>query len=366
MLNTIPFFSQKRENYFLKKKNNRIFNKIMLSGKVLQGPSVKDLEKQLCKLFRAKYCICVNSCTDALFFSLLSLNLNKSDEVMIANFSYIASASSIVRAGAKPVFVDIDKDYNINLEEAQKKITNKTKVLVYVHLFGKTGNLIKIKKFCKENNLKLIEDIAQTFSFSKDQYKAGSIGDFSCISFDPTKTISAPGSGGAILTNNLKFYNLITKIRYHGKNKKKFKFDFLGYNSQMPSLTAAILKEKLKYNDKWIKKRIRIANYYTKYLGKYVITPCASPFHVFHKYVILSNRRNELVKFLKKNNIEVMVHYPLMLSENKFLKKFVKKNQNFKNAKIASKQALSLPIHAFLKKNEVKKIVKVIQNFFEN
>lgn len=366
MKNLIPFFSQKRENYFLRKQNNKIFNKILLSGKVLQGRSVIDLEKKLCSLFRAKYCICVNSCTDALFFSLLSLNLNKSDEVMITNFSYIASASSIVRSGAKPVFVDIDEDYNINLEDAQKKITKKTKVLVYVHLFGKTGNLIEIKQFCKKNNLKLIEDIAQAFGFSQDQHKAGSIGDLSCISFDPTKTISAPGSGGAVLTNNRKFYDLITKIRYHGKNRKKFIFDFLGYNSQMPSLTAAILKEKLKYNDRWIKKRITIAKYYSKNLDMYVTVPREGHFHAFHKYVILTNKRNELIKFLKKNNIEAMVHYPLMLSENKFLKKFVKKNENFKNAKKISKEAMSLPIHAFLTGNEVKKIVKVIKFFFEN
>ena len=366
MNNIIPFFSQKRENYFLKKKNNKIFNKIFLSGKVLQGPSVIDLEKRLSKLYKARYCVCVNSCTDALFFSLLSLNLKKNEEVLVSNFSYIASASSIVRSGVKPVFVDIDLDYNMNLIQAQKKITKKTKVLVYVHLFGKSGNLKEIKNFCKKNNLILIEDIAQTFSSSYNKTKAGTIGDFVCISFDPTKTVSAPGSGGAVLTNSAKAYNFIKKVRYHGKNIKKFQFDFMGYNSQMPSLTAAILIEKLKYNNKWIARRQLIARYYSQNLSKYILTPELNSDHVFHKYVILTKKRDALMRYLKKNNIESMVHYSSVLSENKYLRKYVNKNEEFKIAKQVSKKVLSLPIHAFLKKNEVKKIVKTIIKFFDN
>jgi dTDP-4-amino-4,6-dideoxygalactose transaminase len=366
MNNIIPFFSQKRENYFLKKKNNKIFNKIFLSGKFLQGQSVIDLEKKLCELFKAKYCICVNSCTDALFFSLLSLNLKKKDEVLVTNFSWIASASCIVRAGAKPVFVDINSDYNMNLIEAQKKITKKTKVLLYVHLFGKTGDLKYIRDFCDKNNLILIEDIAQTFSSSNHKTKAGTIGDLVCISFDPTKTISAPGSGGAVVTNSAKLYNFVKKARYHGKNIKNSQYDFWGYNSQMPSLTAAILNEKLKYNDKWIERRQSIARYYSNSLSKYVVTPKVDKNHVFHKYVILTKKRNALIKHLKKNNIESMIHYSTMLSENKYLKKFTKKKEKFKFTKQATKTALSLPIHSFLKKNEEKKIVKTIIKFFSN
>ena len=338
----------------------------MLSGKVLQGPSVTELEKKLSKLYNAKYCVCVNSCTDALFFSLTSLKLKQKDEVLVSNFSYVASASSIVRSGAKPIFVDIDLDFNMNLKEAQSKITKKTKVLIYVHLFGKSGNLKEIKNFCKKNNLILIEDIAQTFALSHNKKKAGMIGDLVCVSFDPTKTVSAPGSGGAILTNSVNAYNFIKRVRYHGKNLKKIKFDFMGYNSQMPSLTAAILTEKLRYNDKWILKRQSIAKYYTKKLSKYVLTPIMDPNHVFHKYVILTKRRNALIKYLKKNNIESMIHYLYMLSENEYLKKYVNKNDKFKIAKQVSTKALSLPIHAFLKKNEVEKITKTIIKFFDN
>ena len=362
----IPFFSQKRENYFFKKKNNKIVNKILLSGKVLQGPSVAELEKKLSKLYKTKYCVCVNSCTDALFFSLASLKLKQNDEVIVSNFSYVASASSIVRSGAKPIFVDIDLDFNMNLKEAQNKITKKTKVLVYVHLFGKSGKLKEIKNFCKKNNLILIEDIAQTFALSDNRKKAGMIGDLVCVSFDPTKTVSAPGSGGAILTNSVKAYDFIKRVRYHGKNLKKTKFDFMGYNSQMPSITAAILTEKLKYNDKWIIKRQSIAKFYTKNLSKYVLTPITDSDHVFHKYVILTNRRNALIKYLKKNKIESMIHYLYLLSENEYLKKYVNKSDKFKIAKQVSTKALSLPIHAFLKKNEIDKITKTIIKFFDN
>jgi len=359
----IPFFSQKRENIFLKKKNSQLFNKVLISGKVLQGPSVVNLENKLSRIYNRKYSVCVNSCTDALYFSLISLGINSKDEVLVSNYSYVASVSAIVRIGAKPIFVDIDKDFNMSLNYAKKFITKKTKALIYVHLFGKKGNLEDIRKFCKINKIKLIEDIAQTFGSSKDLKKAGNIGDVACISFDPTKTISAPGSGGAILTDSKKIYNYIKKIRYHGKNPITSKFDFLGYNSQMPTTTAAIILEKIKYNNKWILKRKKIAEYYSNHLNKDIVVPEVSKNHVFHKYVILCQNRDELKAYLKKNKIESMIHYSSLLSENKYLKKYVKKKQTFKVAKYVSKKALSLPIHPFLKENEIKKIVKTINSF---
>lgn len=362
----IPFFSQKRENFFLKKKNTQHFNRVFLSGKVLQGPSVVKLEDTLSKIYKRKYSVCVGSCTDALYFSLMSLGIKANDEVLVSNYSYVASASAIVRVGAKPIFIDIDLDYNMSLESAKKFITKKTRALIYVHLFGKQGELNKIKKFCKIHKIHLIEDIAQTFAPVKDKLKAGSIGEVSCISFDPTKTISAPGSGGAILTDSKKIYNYIKRIRYHGKNPITSNFEFLGFNSQMPTLTAAILLEKIKHNDKWILKRKKIAEYYSKNLKKDVIVPEVGKNHVFHKYVILSSKRNELKTYLKKNKIETMVHYSNLLSQNKYLKKYVKKNQTFKIATKISKDVLSLPIHPFLKNKEVKKIVKTVNNFFKN
>ena len=360
----IPFFSQKRENFFLKKKNNQHFNQVFLSGKVLQGPSVTKLENTLTKIYKRKFSVCVGSCTDALYFSLMSLGIRPNDEVLVSNYSYVASASAIVRTGAKPLFVDIDLDYNMSIEYAKKIITKKTKALIYVHLFGQQGELKKIKNFCKVHKIYLIEDIAQTFGSSKDKLKAGSIGDIACISFDPTKTVSAPGSGGAILTDSKKTYNYIKKIRYHGKNPITSNFEFLGFNSQMPTLTAAILLEKIKHNDKWILKRKKIAEYYSKNLRKEVTVPAVNKNHVFHKYVILSSMRNELKDYLKKNKIETMIHYSNLLSDNKYLKKYVKKNQIFKVASKVSKNTLSLPIHPFLKDKEVKKIIKTVNNFF--
>ena len=362
----IPFFSQKRENFFLKKKNFQHFNKVLLSGKVLQGPSVTKLENKLSKLYNRKYSVCVGSCTDALYFSLISLGINPDDEVLVSNYSYVASASAIVRVGAKPVFVDIDLDYNMSLDYAKKYITKKTKALIYVHLFGKQGELKKIRKFCKIHKIYLIEDIAQTFGSLKVKKKAGSIGDAACVSFDPTKTISAPGSGGAVLTDSKKIYNRVKGMRYHGKNSITLNFEFLGFNSQMPTLTAAILLEKIKYNDKWILKRKKIAEYYSKNLSKNAIVPGVGSSHVFHKYVILTRKRNKLKKFLKDNKIEAMIHYSKLLSENKYLKKYIKKNQTFKIASKISKVALSLPVHPFLKDKEIKKIVNKVNNFFEN
>lgn len=362
----IPFFSQKRENIFLKKKNSQLFDKVLLSGKVLQGPSVVKLENKLSKIYNRKYSICVASCTDALYFSLISLGISSKDEVLVTNFSYIASASSIVRVGAKPIFVDIEEDFNMSLNHAEKLITKKTKALIYVHLFGKQGPLEKLRKFCKINKIKLIEDIAQTFGSSKDLKKAGNIGEVACVSFDPTKTISAPGSGGAILTDSKKIFDHIKKMRYHGKNQITSKFDFLGINSQMPTITAEILLEKIKHNDEWILKRKKIAEYYSKNLKGNIVVPEVGKNHVFHKYVILTPKRNELKAYLKKNKIDTMIHYSNLLSENKYLKKYMKNKKDFKIANKISKNVLSLPVHPFLKDKEIKKIVKTVNNFFKN
>ena len=244
----IPFFGVKRENYKYKKIYSKIINNSLATGNSLQGREVANLEMKLAKIHKRNYAVTVNSCTDALFFSLKLLRLKPGTEVLVTNYSYIASASSIIRANLVPRFVDIENDYNMSLENIEKFINKKTKVILYVHLFGKMGNIIKLKKICKKNKLILIEDVAQAFGAKFKKIIAGQTGKFSCLSFDPTKIISAPGSGGAVLCDKKNDYFELKKLRYHGKIKNYF--NDLGYNSQMPSMVAAIIKKKIELNKK--------------------------------------------------------------------------------------------------------------------
>ena len=364
----IPFFSQQRENKKYLNKYSNFFKKTLTSGKVLQGEDVNLFEKNFSKYMGCNHAVSVNSCTDALYFCLLALNVEKNDEVIVTNLSYIASASAIVRIGAKPVFVDVGNDYNLNLNLAKEKITKKTKAMIFVHLFGNCADLYRLKKFSIDYKIPLIEDVAQAVGARFKGIKAGTIGKFGCFSFDPTKTLSAPGSGGMITTNSTRYAKFFKKIRYHGKNLETGKFDYNGYNSQLPTAIAKILNFKLKKNDAGIVSRYKIAKYYNDELKHLCEVPNIDKDtyrHIFHKYVLRVNNRNKLRNFLKENKIQTMIHYQMPLSDSPSMKKYKNVNEKFPLAKKFCKEFLSLPIHPFLKNNEVSKVIYTIKKFYK-
>jgi dTDP-4-amino-4,6-dideoxygalactose transaminase len=236
----IPFFFSQREHKHLKKKIISSISKSLIHGKTLRGPEVSNLELKLSKYIGFKYAIAVGSCTDASFFSLKAINIKEGDEVIVTSYSYLASATCILRCGAVPVSVDVNENGNMDLNQIEKKFTSKTKAIIYVHLFGYQENINKLPKFIKKKNIYLIEDFAQAFGAKYKNSYAGSYGDISCTSFDPTKVLSAPGSGGMAFTNNKFLRDRIVELRYHGKNKKG-ENDSLGINSQLPTLMASSL-----------------------------------------------------------------------------------------------------------------------------
>lgn len=363
----IPFFGVKRENKKYKKIYSKIINNSLATGKSLQGEEIINLETKLATMHKKNYAVAVNSCTDALFFSLKLLKLKPETEVLITNYSYIASVSSIIRANLVPRFVDIQSDYNMNLENIEKSINKKTKVILYVHLFGKIGNITKLKRICKKYKLILIEDVAQAFGAKFKNVIAGQTGKFSCLSFDPTKIISAPGSGGAVLCNKKNDYLELKKLRYHGKIDNYF--NNLGYNSQMPSMVAAIIQKKIELNKKnWEKKRKSIAKQYINKLKKFVDVPFVkkNSLHVYHKFVIKTKQRDFLQEYLKRKKIQTMIHYEVCLSDNPYLKKYKDKKNKFINSDIFSRESLSLPIHPFLTKKEINHIINSIIDFFKS
>ena len=362
----VPFFFTKREHNKLNKELTSSISRSLKHGQSLQGPEIEKFEKSMLKFINKKYAIAVGSCTDGLFFSLKALGIKENDEVIVTSYSYLASATCILRIGAKPVFVDVDKNGNMLIDEVENKITKKTKAIIYVHLYGYFQNPDKLLKLIKKYKLFLIEDFAQSLGAKYKSNYAGSLGHVSCTSFDPTKVLSAPGSGGMVFTNNNDLRIKIKKMRYHGKNSNG-DHDLLGINSQLSSINASCLLVKLKYLKKYEKKRIQIANKFINEFKKFKIElppKFSSSQHIYHKFVIQTQNRDKLKDFLNKRGIETLIHYKYPIPN---LSLFNRKTINYKtpNANYLSKNSLSLPIHPYLKNSEVNFIIKTVKKFFK-
>jgi dTDP-4-amino-4,6-dideoxygalactose transaminase len=221
-------------------------------GQVLMGPEIASFESLIAKRCNRRHAVAVGSCTDALFFALESVGVNPGDEVLVTGYSFIASVSCIIRAGAIPVFVDIDPDdFMMSIKNAESKITAKTKAMVAVHLFGQALSIDVWENFCNRHNLALIEDGAQSLGSSYKGIPVGKMGQASCISFDPTKVVGAFGNGGVLLTDDPVIAENVKKLHYHGKDPSG-DFAILGYNSRMGSLQAALLSRQLEWFDEWV------------------------------------------------------------------------------------------------------------------
>jgi len=361
----VPFtLLGKRYSYYKKNIINN-FNNISLKGDFILGKNVEIFEKKISKICQSKYAISVNSGFDALFLSLKCLGINKGDEVITVSNSYIATASSIVAAGAKPVFIDVGDDYNIDPELIEKKINHKTKAIMPVHLTGNPCNMTKICKLAKKYKLKIIEDSAQAIGASFENKKVGTFGEFGCFSLHPVKNFHVFGDGGIILTQKKEYYKTIKLLRNHG-HKNRDEISIWGYNSRLDSVQAGIALGMIKDFSKWNKKINIIANYYRLNILDPVkhqkINKNAKS--VFHNYIIQAPKRDKLKKYLLKNGIDTRIHYPIPIHKQKMFKK---KNINFnlKNTEKQSRNIISLPIYPEIKMSQIKYIVAKINEFYK-
>lgn len=362
---TIPFFGTQREFACHRQEIMAHIEKTLASGQALQGPEVADFECRMAALSGRGQGVAVNSCTDALFFALRAAGIQPGDEILVTDFSFIASASCIGRLGAKPVFVDVDETYNMDLEKAALLISAKTRGLVFVHLYGLMSDPKDVEAFTDRHDLILIEDAAQAVGATFQSRAAGSLGKISCISFDPTKPLSAPGSGGIALTDDSEAAAQIRRLRYHGKTGGG-EFSEMGYNSQMPSLTAAVLNVKLKLNAVWMGRRRSIAEYYMETLSDLDIglpVETKGAVHIYHKFVIRTPDRDSLKAFLSQKGIQTMIHYQLPLHRQPCFSSSPYRDADYPNTMSFSKTVLSLPIHPFLTDAEVEVIAHTVRKW---
>ena len=369
----IKAWSYKDEYKELRTKILNSIDKSIKSGKIFFGNELTKFEKLFLKKNNSKYGVAVGSGTDALYISLLALNIRSGDEVITVSNSAIPTVSAIKSCGAKVKFVDVGEDYLIDTSKIENIITKKTKAIIPVHLYGQACNMEKIIKISKKYNLKVIEDCAQAQGAKFKNKFVGSFGDLGCFSFYPTKILGAYGDGGFITTSSKDLYHKINKIRFYGieNNNKKNKFNnkyyanIHGINSRISELQASILNLKLPKVNTWISKRRRLAKLYYKELKK---TNLKLPSenknckHVFHLYVVYHPNRDLIIKNLKKNNINVNINYPYPIHKMKAYKNLYSyKANSLKYTENYSKGIFSLPLYPKLKFKDILKISKVLQ-----
>ena len=364
----IPYINLKKQYTLEKKKLLKIIDKTFASGNWVGGDEVTKFEKNISNACNVKYCVALNSGTDALTLSLHLLGVKRGDEVITPPNSFVASAATIIHLGAKPVFVDIKDDQNIDENKIESQITKKTKAIMPVHLTGRMCNMDKILKISKKYKIPIVEDCAQSIlSKYKNKY-SGTWGDVGCFSAHPLKNLNAMGDSGYVTTNNKSLYLKIKNLRSHGMEENRNDISDFGHVSRMDNIQAAILNFRLKNLKQIIKQRRNNVNLYLDNLDrKKIFFPKEKfdEFNTYHTFVIQVEEREKLIKYLADNGVGTAIHYPIPIHLQKASKFLGYKKNDFPIAENQSKKILTLPINQFLRKEEIYFICKLINKFYK-
>ncbi|KDE68889.1 Pleiotropic regulatory protein [Fusobacterium necrophorum DAB] len=394
----IPLLNLKRQYRYLQKDIEQTLSEILTGGAYINGPYVKKLEKDLAEYLDVKHVMGVANGTDALVIALEALGVGKGDEVITSPFTFFATAEAISVVGATPVFVDVKlSDFNIDETKIEAAITDKTKVIIPVHIFGTPAEMDKIIEIAKKYNLYVIEDACQAIGAKYKDKMVGSIADISCFSFFPTKNLGTYGDGGLLTTNNDDLATVCRALKAHGSgeqgekafnylnkieavveesvnvddtvyNPKKYYNYLIGHNSRLDELHAGILAVKLPYLDKWNDNRIKNAEYYDtkldskKYKKMQLDEKNKS---VYHMYIIQTENRDNVMQELEKKNIGYGVYYPVPLHLQKVYKDLGYKLGSMPNAEYLSERTLAIPVDPELTEEERSYIVDILNNIGE-
>jgi dTDP-4-amino-4,6-dideoxygalactose transaminase len=374
----VPFVDLGAQYRQIKSQAFRRLDNLCKKGNFILGEEVGRFEQEFADYCGTRFAVGLNSGTDALFLGLLSLGLGRDDEVIVPAFTFIATALAVSHTQAKPVFVDVNEDtYNIDVSQIKRAITRKTRAIIPVHLFGQSADMGPIIKVADRYGLKVVEDAAQAHgaeyirtkhSARGTAQKVGSIGDIGCFSFYPTKNLGGFGDGGMLVTNNERVYRQLRMLRDSGR-ASHYTHAIRGYNSRLDTLQAIVLRQKLRYLDKWNRLRRRNAKIYTSLLkgNPYVVCPYEAAYarHVYHIYALQVRRRDGLLAYLRKRGITALVHYPKPVHLQKAYKDLGYKRKDFLVAESIARRIISLPMHPYLSYREIKFVVKNILQFLD-
>lgn len=362
----VPLLDLKPQYESIRKEVDDAIREVLSKSSFILGPYVEKFEKEITAYTGTKHAIGVASGTDAILISLMALGIKPGDEVITTPYTFFATAGSVSRLGAKPVFVDIDPDtYNINPGQITKEINDNTKAVIPVHLYGQCAEMDEILKIAGENGLKVAEDAAQSIGAEYKERSSGSMGDTGCLSFFPSKNLGCCGDGGMVVTNNEEIAEKIKILRVHG-SKPKYYHPVIGLNSRLDSIQAAILSVKLKYLERWAESRRINAIKYNELLKD---TPVGTPFvesynlHVYNQYVIRVNDRDGLQKHLAGKGIETALYYPLPLHLQECYRELGYKEGDFPEAEKAAKETLSIPVFPELKDEQLRHVAESIKEY---
>jgi dTDP-4-amino-4,6-dideoxygalactose transaminase len=359
----IAFMDFKRESAEIGHKVADAMHAVQQSGRFILGENVAQFEKEFSRYVGAGFGIGVNSGSDALFMAVKALGISKGDEVLTVSHTMSATVDAISRNEATPVFVDVESDtFNIDVSKIEAQISDKTRAIVPVHLYGHPVNMAPLLKIAQEHSLHVIEDACQAHGAEYCRRRVGTMGDVGCFSFYPTKNLGAYGDGGMLTTSNRTLAEELTKMRNYGQSSK-YRQDFVGINSRLDEIQAAILRVKLQKLGEWNEKRRKNAQLYNELLNNtYVTIPVERDYakHVYHLYVIKTNERDMLQKHLMKNEIQTLIHYPVPVHKQRAYS--IEADLPVTDELCDS--ILSLPIHPWLQEDEIRNVSACINDYY--
>jgi dTDP-4-amino-4,6-dideoxygalactose transaminase len=363
----IPILDLKAQYHTIDEEIDAAVRGVLESGQFILGPNVKAFEQEVAHLTGCGYGVGLASGTDALRLAMSALAIGPGDEVITTPFTFIATANTISRAGATPVFVDIDpRTFNLDPGLVEPAISERTRAILPVHLFGQPAEMEPLMELALRYDLPVVEDAAQALGATYGDQPAGSFGVIGCFSFYPTKNLGAYGDAGLAVTCNAEIADCLDILRRHG-GRIKYEHERLGYNSRLDELQAAILGVKLGHLREWNNARRRIAARYNELLADVpVTTPYEAPRarHVYHQYTIRSSRRDELRAFLQEKGIGTMIYYPIPLHLQEVYADLGLGPGSYPEAERAAKEVLSLPIYPELTDEQIEEVAGAIARFY--
>jgi dTDP-4-amino-4,6-dideoxygalactose transaminase len=359
----VPFGDLKVHYQSIKSEIDTAVARVLESGYYILGPELKTFEENFAQWLGAKYVVGCASGTEAIYLALAAAGVTRGDEVIVVAHTAVPTISAISMTGAEPVFVDIDPDtYVMDVSKVESKITAKTKAIVPVHLYGQMVDMEPLLKLGAQKNIPIIEDVAQATGAKYKGQIAGTLAPFGAFSFYPSKNLGAFGDGGAVCTNSLEGYEKLLRLRNYGQSKRYY-HDEIGINSRLDEVQAAILGAQLPKLEGWNNRRREIAARYTEGLKDIVMTPTERSHHVYHLYVIQTNDREGMQKYLSEQGIGTLIHYPVPAHLQKAYQYRGYKQGDLPATEFAVKRILSLPMFPQLTNDQIDFVIQHVQQY---
>ena len=369
---SVPLLDLKAQYNSIRSEIEPVIKEVIESQYFILGPKVVELEQDVANYSNTKHAIGVSSGTDALLIALMAIDVKPGDEIITTPYSFFATAGVIARLEAKPVFVDIEEDtYNIDPSKIESAITDKTRAIIPVHLYGQMADMDPIMEIAKKHNLYVIEDAAQAIgSEYKDGKRAGSIGDIGCFSFFPSKNLGGFGDAGMVVTNDDKLAEKLVQLRVHGSHPKYY-HKMVGGNFRIDAMQSAVLSVKLKHLDNWTEGRQENAQDYITLIGECglsdkISTPVINNNyrHIFNQFILRVPQRDDLIVHLRSKNIGCEIYYPVALHNQECFAYLNYGDGDFPVSEQAAKDTIAIPIYPELTAAQKKYVVDSIREFY--